>query len=51
MFARVTNLSQSRLGPIPGAGLLSYLAPGLTGLGSMGWKRLRVMNGLGTLSS
>jgi hypothetical protein len=28
-------------GPIPGAGLLSYLALGLLGLGSMGWKRLR----------
>jgi hypothetical protein len=28
-------------GPIPGAGLLSYVALGLLGLGSMGWKRLR----------
>jgi hypothetical protein len=28
-------------GPIPGAGLLSYLALGLFGLGSYGWKRLR----------
>jgi hypothetical protein len=28
-------------GPIPGAGLLSYLAVGLLGLGSVGWKRLR----------
>jgi hypothetical protein len=27
--------------PIPGAGLLSYLAIGLLGLGSFGWKRLR----------
>jgi hypothetical protein len=29
-------------GPIPGAGLLSYLTLGLLGLGSYGWKRLRV---------
>jgi hypothetical protein len=28
-------------GPIPGAGALSYVALGLLGLGSMGWKRLR----------
>jgi hypothetical protein len=28
-------------GPIPGAGLLSYIALGLLGLGSYGWKRLR----------
>jgi hypothetical protein len=28
-------------GPIPGAGLLSYIALGLFGFGSMGWKRLR----------
>jgi hypothetical protein len=28
-------------GPIPGAGLLSYFALGLLGLGSMGWKRLQ----------
>jgi hypothetical protein len=28
-------------GPIPGAGLLSYIALGLIGLGSYGWKRLR----------
>jgi hypothetical protein len=28
-------------GPIPGAGLLSYLALGIIGLGSMGLKRLR----------
>jgi hypothetical protein len=28
-------------GPIPGAGLLSYIAIGLLGLGSLGWKRLR----------
>jgi hypothetical protein len=28
-------------GPIPGAGLLSYIALGLMGLGSMGWKKLR----------
>jgi hypothetical protein len=28
-------------GPIPGAGLLSYVAIGLLGLGSIGWKRLR----------
>ena len=29
-------------GPIPGAGLLSYLALGTFGLGSAGWKRLRM---------
>jgi hypothetical protein len=29
-------------GPIPGAGLLSYIALGILGLGSMGWKRLRI---------
>ena len=29
-------------GPIPGAGLLSYIALGILGLGSMGWKRLRM---------
>jgi hypothetical protein len=28
-------------GPIPGAGLLSYITLGLLGLGSLGWKRLR----------
>jgi hypothetical protein len=28
-------------GPIPGAGLFSYVALGLIGLGSMGWKRFR----------
>jgi len=28
-------------GPIPGAGLLSYLALGLLGLSSVGWKRFR----------
>jgi hypothetical protein len=27
-------------GPIPGAGFLSYIALGLLGLGSFGWKRL-----------
>jgi hypothetical protein len=27
--------------PIPGAGLLSYLALGLLGLGSLGWKKVR----------
>jgi hypothetical protein len=27
-------------GPIPGAGLLSYIALGLLGVGSVGWKRL-----------
>jgi hypothetical protein len=29
-------------GPIPGAGFLSYVALGLLGLGSAGWKRLRI---------
>jgi hypothetical protein len=28
-------------GPIPGAGLLSYLALAILGLGSIRWKRLR----------
>jgi hypothetical protein len=28
-------------GPIPGSGFLSYIALGLLGLGSLGWKRLR----------
>lgn len=28
-------------GPICGSGLLSYIALGLLGLGSYGWKRLR----------
>jgi len=28
-------------GPIPGTGLLSYIALGLLGLGSYGWKRVR----------
>jgi hypothetical protein len=30
-------------GPIPGAGMLSYIAIGLLGLGSIGWKRLRAV--------
>jgi hypothetical protein len=30
-------------GPIPGAGLLSYVAVGLLGLGSIGWKRLLML--------
>jgi hypothetical protein len=32
---------QAAPGPIPGAGLLSYLALGLLGLGSVGWNRFR----------
>jgi hypothetical protein len=28
-------------GPIPGAGMLSYVAIGLVGLGTAGWKRWR----------
>jgi hypothetical protein len=28
-------------GPIPGAGLLSYIALGAIGLGCAGWKKLR----------
>jgi hypothetical protein len=33
---------QAAPGPIPGAGLLSYIALGLLGVGSIGWKRLRM---------
>jgi hypothetical protein len=33
---------QAAPGPIPGAGLLSYLPLGILGVGSMGWKRLRM---------
>jgi hypothetical protein len=35
----VTITTDPAPGPIPGAGLLSYVALGLMGLGSMGWKR------------
>jgi hypothetical protein len=32
---------QASPGPIPGAGFLSYVALGLLGVGSAGWKRWR----------
>jgi hypothetical protein len=35
-------------GPIPGAGLLSYVALGLLGLGSAGWNRWRHRSVVGT---
>jgi hypothetical protein len=41
LFADVSVAAVAAPGPIPGTGLLSYLALGFLGLGSLGWKRLQ----------
>jgi hypothetical protein len=41
-FALYDNQLQPAPGPIPGAGLLSYIALGLLGVGSAAWKRLQM---------
>jgi hypothetical protein len=41
-FALYDNQLQPATGPIPGAGLLSYIALGLLGVESAAWKRLQM---------